>query len=228
MPGVKHKYIVVVESAKDKAYHFLRKKIVNLELRPGTLISTQNISDEMEISRTPVREAFLKLQEENLLEISHQKPSMVSRIDPIRVRQECFVRQTLETENLRLFMQKPSSYVIEKMQEKIAKQKEALKIRNYELYQELDNEFHLLPFSETGQDLAANVIRTMNGHYDRSRMLIRKSEDLTNDIIGEHEQLLKIITSGDIEQSVELLRSHIEAINPIQDMLMQSWPDYFV
>lgn len=222
------KYVVVVDSAREKAYRALRSKIMNLELSPGTVISTQEVSDDLAISRTPVREAFLKLQGEHLLEISPQKPSVVSRIDLKRVRQEYFLRESLEMENMRLFASNPSDEAIKKMKAYIEDQKEALENKNYELYQELDNDFHLLPFYETGQELAATMISQMNGHYGRVRMMIRRSQEFTNDIIGEHEELLESITKGDVSTAIKLLHSHIQALQPIQDMLVQQWPEYFV
>ena len=222
------KYVVVVNSAKEKCYNILREQILNLELKPGTLISTQNVADELSISRTPVREAFLKLQEEHLLEISHQKPSMVSRIDLHRVHQEFFVRKTLEIENMRNFVSNPSKIMVLKMQQNVEEQKEALENQNYAMYQKLDNEFHEIPFMATGQGLAASLIFRMNGHYYRSRMLVRKSREVSNDIIGEHEKLLECIMQKDVERTVKLLQEHIYAIQPLQEVLLKQWPEYFV
>lgn len=222
------KYIVVVESARERAYNTLRKKIISLELPPGTMISTQEVADYMSISRTPVREAFLALQRECLLEISHQKPSMVSLIDRGRVQQEYFTRKVLEIENMRLFAANPSEEMLGKLKKNISQQKEALEHQEYERYQELDNEFHLLPFTETGQELAASIISQMNGHYNRVRMMIRRNDEISNDIIGEHEQLLESIGQRNAVRAVELLQSHIQALQPLQDRLVHQWPEYFV
>lgn len=222
------KYVVVVESARERAYKTLRSRIVSLELSPGTLISTQDVADYLSISRTPVREAFLELQREQLLEISHQKPSMVSRIDRKRVEQEYFTRKVLEIENMRLFAQNPSAATIDKMWMNIREQEEALADRDYGQYQELDYEFHLFPFHETGQELAASIISQMNGHYNRVRMMIRRDQELSNDIIGEHKKLLASIEQKDVDRAVELLENHIHALQPLQDKLMEQWPEYFV
>lgn len=222
------KQTIVIESARERAYNTIRKKIISLELPPGTLISTKDVAEYMNISRTPAREALLALQRECLMEISHQKPSMVSRIDRNRVQQEYFTRKVLEVENMRLFAADPSDEMIDKMWENISLQHKALEHQEYERYQELDNEFHMLPFLRTGQDLAASVISQMNGHYNRVRMLIRSNDEISNDIIGEHEQLLRSIERRNVERAVELLDSHIQALQPLQDRLIQKWPDYFV
>lgn len=224
----KRQYIVVVDSAREKAYRTIRNKILNLELTPGTSISMQDMSEQLDVSRTPVREAFIRLQGENLLDISPQKPSVVSRIDLKIVDQECFFREALEVENMRLFITQISDEAIGKMRENFEKQKEAVKNHKYELYQELDNKFHLYPFYSTEQELAASMLTLMNGHYDRIRMLIRRSQEISNDIIGEHERLLESIVEKDVDKTIMLLRCHIQAYRSVIDKMMQKWPDYFV
>lgn len=221
-------YIIVVDSAREMAYRSIRNKIVNLELPPGTPISMQDMAEQLDISRTPIREAFLKLQGEHLMEISPQKRSIVSRIDLKMVQQECFIREAFEVENMRLFVSQSSDKVVEEMRENIEMQKEAVEACDYERYQELDNEFHLYPFRDTKQELAASLFTLMNGHYDRTRMLIRRNREISNDIIGEHTMLLESIIEKDVEKTIELLRKHIHAYQSIIDAMMQKYPDYFV
>ena len=81
----KRQYVVVVNSVREQAYQTLRNEIVSMELKPGTVISTQDTATRLNLSRTPVREAFIQLQEERLLEISPQKATVVSKIDFNRV-----------------------------------------------------------------------------------------------------------------------------------------------
>ena len=129
---------------------------------------------------------------------------------------------------MRNFVSNPSKIMVLKMQQNVEEQKEALEKQNYALYQKLDNEFHEIPFMATGQELAASLIFRMNGHYYRSRMLVRKSREVSNDIIGEHEKLLECIMQKDVERTVALLQEHIYAIQPLQELLLKQWPEYFV
>ena len=61
-----------------------RENITSLQLAPGTTVSTQELAAKLQVSRTPVREAFIRLQKEDLVEITPQKGTMVSRIDLTR------------------------------------------------------------------------------------------------------------------------------------------------
>ena len=67
---MQRQYTVQVSSVQEMVYRTLRDKIVSMELKPGTIISTQEIADSMSVSRTPVREAFIRLQREELLDVA--------------------------------------------------------------------------------------------------------------------------------------------------------------
>ncbi|WP_311195589.1 GntR family transcriptional regulator [Planococcus sp. 107-1] len=56
-------------STKDYVYEILRENIISLAIEPGQQISEKEISDLLQVSRTPVREAFVKLAQEELLEV---------------------------------------------------------------------------------------------------------------------------------------------------------------
>ena len=85
-------------------YDKLKKSIITLKLLPGTVISTQEIADEMNVSRTPVREAFLQLQREDLVETVPQKLTIDSRINLNLVEQERLLRESLEVAAIPLFL----------------------------------------------------------------------------------------------------------------------------
>jgi DNA-binding GntR family transcriptional regulator len=77
-------------SVQDSVYTALRESIMNLNLAPGTVISEKEISCRYEVSRTPVREAFIHLSKEGLIKVIPQKETQVSLIDFARVEQEFF------------------------------------------------------------------------------------------------------------------------------------------
>ena len=92
-------------SIRENVYRVIRENITSLQLAPGTTVSTQELAAKLQVSRTPVREAFIRLQKEDLVEITPQKGTMVSRIDLTRAEKERFIRESLETAILPLFLQ---------------------------------------------------------------------------------------------------------------------------
>ena len=228
MENSKKQYIVVVKSVRELVYQSLRNEIVTMELKPGTVISTQDIASKLDVSRTPVREAFIRLQGECLLEISPQKATVVSRIDYRRVRQERFIREALEVQNMKGFVAKATRETIQAMRENIAEQYQALQKNDFMKYLELDNGFHQLEFVDTHEELAASLIVQMNGHYDRARLIETSESDITDRICREHENLVDLIEKRDQDGAVEALQRHIREVDFHQGRLTQKWPDYFV
>ncbi len=226
--GEKRQYVVVVNSVREQAYQMLRNEIVSMELKPGTVISTQDTATRLNLSRTPVREAFIQLQEERLLEISPQKATVVSKIDFNRVYQEWFIREALEVENMRVFAGKASKKTLEIMKEMIKDQYVALKTGDYVKFLELDNSFHQMEFADTNGELAASLIRKMNGHYDRLRLITSKEEGRGDGIVREHEELIGCVSRNDAEGAANLLKRHIHELQSYQEIALVRWPDYFV
>lgn len=224
----KRQYVVVVNSVREQAYRTLRNEIVSMELKPGTVISTQDIATRLNISRTPVREAFIRLQGESLLEITPQKATVVSKIDFNRVYQEWFIREALEVENMHGFARMASKETIRAMRKNIEDQYLALQAKDAIKYLELDNSFHQWEFVDTNADLAATIIRQMNGHYDRVRLISSREEGVADTIIREHEKLLDYISAKDVDGAVELIRKHIRELQSYHNMLIEKWGDYFM
>src|SRR5690606_9977779 len=77
-------------------YEIIKKNIINLNMPPGTRVSEKEISDLLNVSRTPVREAFIKLSKEGLIYVVPQKGSYISHIDLDAVEDARFIRECLE------------------------------------------------------------------------------------------------------------------------------------
>ena len=141
MAEILRQYMVKVDSAQEKVYRTLRDEILSMVLKPGTIISTQEIAGLLGVSRTPVREAFIRLQGENLLDVAPQKGTAVALIDLDRVYQERFIREALEVENLRRFVPAASEQTIADMRNNILLQKDAMQNGRCLEYKELDDQF---------------------------------------------------------------------------------------
>lgn len=223
----KSRYVVSVKSTREMAYKTLRQEIISMELKPGTAISTQDTALRLKVSRTPVREAFIKLHEERLLEVSPQKATVVSRIDRDRVRQECFIREALEVANMRQFAAIASEGTLAEMRRILADQYVALQGADYDKYLELDNLFHSKEFTDTNAELARTLIQQMNGHYDRVRLIDMRRATTAGRVLKEHEQLVDHIARREIEDAVTLLQKHIQELQVLLGPLAEKWPEYF-
>lgn len=198
-----------------------------MELKPGLLISTQEIAGRLGVSRTPVREAFIRLQGESLLDVAPQKGTAVALIDLERVYQERFIREALEVENLRRFVPTASEQTIADMRENIRLQKDAIQNGRCLEYKELDDQFHQLAFEITHEELSADIVRQVNGHYDRIRLITAWEGNIVFNAIEEHSRLVDCVEQRDVERAQQLLRSHLQQLWVQERALLQRYPDYF-
>ena len=86
----------------DKAYFAIKTEILSNRLEPGAVLPIQRFTGEMKLSRTPVREAILRLQREGFVEIRPRLGTIVAHLDLTRLREMYQVRSILEGEAAKL------------------------------------------------------------------------------------------------------------------------------
>ena len=224
---MQRQYTVQVSSVQEMVYRTLRDKIVSMELKPGTIISTQEIADSMSVSRTPVREAFIRLQREELLDVAPQRSTMVSKINMDRVYQERFIREALEIEAMQKFVEVATAESLNRMRRNIEKQYAAIAEQRYIDFLELDNAFHQAAFTETHEDLGRSIVQQMNGHYDRIRLISEWEGQIVSAAMQEHERYVDYIERKDTARARKLLRTHLQALRVQEEILLTNWSEYF-
>ena len=224
---MQRQYTVQVSSVQEMVYRTLRDKIVSMELKPGTIISTQEIADSMSASRTPVREAFIRLQREELLDVAPQRSTMVSKINMDRVYQERFIREALEIEAMQKFVEVATAESLNRMRRNIEKQYAAIAEQRYIDFLELDNAFHQAAFTETHEDLGRSIVQQMNGHYDRIRLISAWEGQIVSAAMQEHERYVDYIERKDTARARKLLRTHLQALRVQEEILLTNWSEYF-
>lgn len=208
-------------------YSELKKSIITLTLAPGTVISTQEIATKLNVSRTPVREAFLRLQSEDLVETIPQKETIVSRIDLSRVEQERFLRETLEVAAIPYFLNRCTQETFDKLRKNVKMQRILCRDRDYASFIEKDNEFHQLIFETADQQLSWNVIINNNGHYNRIRTLTVQNDATLEGSVAQHEQMIEMMEKGLETELCEEFKSHVRKLNEEKAELIRLHADYF-
>ena len=214
-------------SVQERVFFALRKRIIDLSLRPGTVMSANEVSEMMHVSRTPVREAFIRLEREGLVKIIPQRETIVSRINLRRVRQEQFLRESLELAALEPFFQKCSREHIEKLRKIIRRQSEYAELKDYAAVIDFDDTFHRLIFTIADQPLSWEIIESMSGHYRRCRLMTIWSDELKTDIMHQHESLVSAVGKGDYTLCRQIMEKHLRKLFVEEGMLLSDYPDYF-
>lgn len=214
-------------SVQGAVYRTLKEGIMTLRLAPGTVMSTKEMAERLHVSRTPVREAFIRLQGEELVDIIPQRETVVSRINLLRVEQERFVRESLELSVIDLFLQNCRAEHFAQLRESIAEQKRCYAEKRYADFVNADNRMHQIFFDAARQHLAWELIMNSNGHYNRIRVLTVQVEDTIVNTIHQHCQMVDMMEQGQTEEVRRAMNQHVKRINVEKADLVHRYPDYF-
>jgi DNA-binding GntR family transcriptional regulator len=214
-------------SIQDSIYNSLRKNIINLSLAPGTGISEKEVALRYQVSRTPVREAFIHLAKEGLVQVIPQKETQVSLIDFARVEQEFFIRQNLEMAVLEPFIAKSGPEHFAAMEQLIEAQSAASGDGDIIKFVDRDDDFHHIFFEAAGETLSWNVLQDISGHYHRVRLLTLKLRGIASVIMEQHRKILAALKTKDIANARALLKEHINKLSSEEKLLRQEFPQFF-
>lgn len=215
------------ENARTYAVRVLLFNIINLELPPGSSISENELSSELSISRTPVREALIELSRMNLVEILPQRGSYVSKIDYNSIEESRFVRLVVENAVVKLACQGIEEKYIKSLEDNIKLQIKSYEQGNAEDFLNLDNDFHKIIFKSVNKKWSYKIIKEQMVHFDRLRTLSAKAGK-NKFTISDHEDILYAIKRKDAELAEMLMTRHLTRHRLEKTELLELYPDYFI
>ncbi|GGF68983.1 GntR family transcriptional regulator [Paenibacillus albidus] len=214
-------------STRDAVYRVLKSQILQLELPPGTGISEKEISIKFNVSRTPVRESFVRLAQEGLLEVYPQRGTVVSLIDSVLVEEARFMREHLERAVIRLACAAFPANSLSSMKRNLAMQRVCIEEQDYKSMFQLDEEFHHMIFEGCSKKNTWDVVQQIKVHLNRSRMLRLAADYDWEYLYQQHLLLYEAIEQQDVQHGDSLMREHMELTIADQTMLKQKYPHYY-
>jgi GntR family transcriptional regulator, rspAB operon transcriptional repressor len=196
------------ENAKEYGYRVLKENIMSLKLKPGQSINESELSQQLNISRTPIREILMRLKEEHLIEVKPQIGTYVSLIDKHLIEEAFFMRYYLEKEVFKLVCNDfPEDKLIE-LEKNLISQKQIFGKEDKELeFHKLDIEFHGIIFSGANLEEVWKGILKISTHYNRLRVLSEITYS-NKPFIEQHEQFFYAIKNKDIKAIEILVEEH--------------------
>lgn len=222
MPHSKHK-----KTAADEIYEQLRSSIIDLHIRPGTMISIKELAEQMNKSRSPVRDALIRLEKEGLITTMPQYGTMVSKIDMERVFSEQFLRLSLEEKNIILFAECHTSQDLQKLHAVLLQSRSKADTSDYRSFLEYDDHFHGLFFEATGKKFCWETVQSVSGHYRRFRLLSFSDNAILQNILAQHEEILRLAGNRDRQGLVAAIQQHLSKIDQESVEFARRFPDIF-
>ena len=216
------------ENARSYAIRVLRSNIISLQLPPGSIVSENEISSALNLSRTPIREALIELSRNQLVEILPQRGSYVTKINFDLAEESRFLRCVVETAVFRQAAQMNlEESFFREMKDNTEQLKLAYSAGDGERALNLDNSFHKMVYSAAGKLWTFGIVQEQMVHFDRLRSLnIRVDEPAHT--IKDHEELQYALEKHDPDLCEYLLNRHLTRHQLVKAALLERYPDYFV
>ncbi len=215
------------ESAQDYAYHCLKEKILFCELEPGTTLRLPELAEQLGVSRTPIREAILRLEREQVVDIYPQSGSIVGYLNFDLASDAIFARRAMELELMPEACRRAAQEDLESLETSIELQKIYQERRLFSKMIREDNHFHRLLFSICGRERVFSSFQIGMLHLDRIRNL-RVSLIQDDKVISQHAAILEAIRRRDLAAAREAVAAHLTEYPPEEKrIMMERYPQYF-
>ena len=214
-------------TSADVVFNYLYNEIVSLRLLPGAKISEAEIANKFEVSRQPVREAFSRLGNMELLNIRPQRATEVKRFSYQSIQTARFVRAAVEMEVLRQAVREWDGSVLPELSGNLEAQKTAVDEIDIDTFHTLDYEFHRALCRAGNVEYAFEEIAQKKALVDRLCVLSMLQQDRMEALLEDHIKILGCIMAGDEEGAINIGRLHLARLDTTIDAIRATHTDYF-
>lgn len=198
------------KSLRELALEHLRESIVDGSLKMGEVLSERRISEELGVSKSPVREALAQLRDEGLVSIEPQKGARVFSLSEPEVSQICDFRQAIESAAFELALTRDRAGLASEMRRVVSEMQQAREKGNEKSYLALDTSFHHLIFAHSGNDYLTASYSRYIGKIAALRTHLSKLPQHTELSFDEHKGIALATKEGNLDQIKSLLAEHID------------------
>lgn len=202
------------EMLTPQIYRLLRELIVTIQLVPGQRISEKEISESLGASKTPVREALIRLEDAGLVSII---PKSGTYVTPIRIASfidGCFTRIQLETGAVKRAAERHgSAFNAPNLDDILERQRQAIAAVDDKAFFELDQEFHQAIFQTAGVSGAWLLLERSQTEVNRMRHLKRVRHIRRHaKVLADHEAIVMAIQAGKPAAAEAAMHRHIGSL----------------
>ena len=211
----------------DEVFDHLHDKISSLDLRPGDKISEAEIAARFGISRQPVRDAFSRLANLDLLLIRPQRATEVKRFSMREIEKARFVRAAVESEVLRRAAAYCDDAGAAKLDAAIIQQEQAVDQGDVTAFGRLDYEFHKTLCQIAKADFAFDVIMAEKTKIDRLCRLGMSKEQRMPKLVDDHKAIADAVKNHDAVRAVDTGAFHLSRLDATIERITVTNANYF-
>lgn len=206
----------------------LRADILHVRLRPGQVLSENQLAQQMGVSRTPVRESIQKLVGENLVVVLPQRGTQVARLNMQRIREALFVREAVENHAIRtlLAMRLPLT-AWSLLDACTQRQAQALQAQDWQETLRADEDFHHTLLNLCDMKGVWPVVAKARDMHQRVRAIALPELQSGHQALQDHCGIVSALKSGEVLQATQEMALHLSHNETLTQQIAVLHPDYF-
>jgi DNA-binding GntR family transcriptional regulator len=195
---------------RDVVFQTLRQAILRGELKPGERLMEIHLAQKLGVSRTPVREAIHKLEQEGLVVMIPRKGAIVAEITKSDLEDVLEVRMALEELAVRDACRRITKEQLAELRRLADEFQKTLYGSDVGACAEADMKFHEAIYEATGNGRLVQILNNLREQMYRYRMEYLKDRQSHSHLVQEHEELLKYLEERDEQKALEVTERHID------------------
>ncbi|MEW2493236.1 GntR family transcriptional regulator [Streptomyces nodosus] len=195
--------------AADRVYTHVKQGVLERRYEGGALLTEGGLAEEVGVSRTPVREALLRLEAEGLIRLYPKKGALVLPVSAQEVADVVETRQLVEEHAARKAVPAPPG-LIARLEELLARQREQAAVGDLAGAAVTDRAFHAEIVRSGGNEILSRLYDQLRDRQLRmGAAVLHAHPDRIAKTLTEHEMILGALRSGDAAATVDIVHRHI-------------------
>ncbi len=195
---------------RDQIYPMVRMLILTGAIKPGDVIDEKAMAAQLNVSRTPVREAVKRLSDEHLVEVVAQSATRATRIDRKELDQAFMIRRALEMESAAQAATRITPEQADGLSEILALHARAIERKKYADAIDFDDRFHRYITEISDLPLLWRSIEISKAQLDRCRHLMIPRSGEAELTLEHHRKIIRALNSKDPEAARKAMADHLE------------------
>ena len=203
---------MMMNNCQQQAYEYVRNKILAMEFMPGETITDSRVASDLSISRTPVREAFQRLENEGLLISELRRGWRVYSMSLKDIDDIFDIKCEIEGLIARKAAMDQNEEHHQVLQDILKRMKVASNDDDLETWMELDASLHHLLYVMAQNERAERIIRNLNDQWHRLRRGFIKMSGRLDVATNEHELVISAIIAHDADRAEQAMQEHLNDV----------------
>lgn len=200
-------------TANQLAYEKIRNAIFAGKYPPGHQLKEEELAKQLNVSRTPVRQAIRLLADQGLVEIRSNRRSYVTEINEVQFEQQFDLLSFLESYSAGLAAMKIPQDAIKRLKELNASMEETIAPEDNARFLELNAEFHQIIHDHSGSDKVHELLNRIIQFPHNLYLQFGQIPDWHNaKSVIEHQQIIEALETGDRSYAEIRMRAHTESV----------------